>query len=138
MPVAPIYQPEVAARAIAHVAEHPRRTTWVGLSTGLTILGNRVAPALLDRFLARTNVKGQQSPDHGPSAGQANTWRPVYGAEVQAHGSFDDRAHGRSPLLWAGRHRTLLTAGAAGVAAAVSVVRERRAGSGRIPGYLES
>jgi NAD(P)-dependent dehydrogenase (short-subunit alcohol dehydrogenase family) len=49
MPVPPIYQPEVAARAVAHVAEHPRRTMWVGLPTVLTILANRVAPSLLDR-----------------------------------------------------------------------------------------
>ncbi len=70
MPVPPIYQPEVAARAVAHVAEHPRRVMWVGLPTALTVLGNRVAPALLDHFLARTNVKGQQSPAHDP-AGEA-------------------------------------------------------------------
>jgi short-subunit dehydrogenase len=73
MPVPPIYQPEVAARAVAHVAEHPRRTTWVGLPTALTILGNRVAPALLDWYLAKTNVKGQQSPQHDPPGGQSNT-----------------------------------------------------------------
>lgn len=77
MPVAPIYQPEIAGRAVAHVAEHPRRVMWIGLPTVLTILGNRVAPALLDHFLARTNVKGQQSPDHDPPAGRSNTWKPV-------------------------------------------------------------
>ncbi|HWH28335.1 MAG TPA: SDR family oxidoreductase [Mycobacteriales bacterium] len=123
MPVAPLYQPEVAARAIAHVAEHPRRTTWVGLPTALTVLGNRVAPSLLDRFLARTNVQGQQAPEHDPPGAQANTWHPVYGDEVAAHGSFDDRAHGRSPQLWLSTHRGLLAAAgaaAAGLAAAAA------------------
>jgi hypothetical protein len=48
MPVPPIYQPEVCAPVVAHVAEQPRRTMWVGLSTALTARGNRVAPALLD------------------------------------------------------------------------------------------
>ncbi len=124
MPVPPIYQPEVAGRAVAHVAEHPRRVTWVGLPTVLTVLGNRVAPALLDHFLARTNVKGQQSPPHDPPAQQSNTWEPVYGAEVQAHGSFDDTAHSRSPELWVSQHRGLLAAGAAAVA--VLGVRARR------------
>jgi hypothetical protein len=52
MPVPPIYQPEVCARAVAHGAEHPRRTMWVGLPTALTILANRAAPALLDHYLA--------------------------------------------------------------------------------------
>jgi short-subunit dehydrogenase len=114
MPVAPIYQPEVAARAIAHVAEHPRRSMWVGLPTALTVLGNRVAPALLDRYLARSNVKGQQSPEHDPPGGQANTWQPVYGGDVAAHGSFDDMAHAHSPAAWASRNRTLVGAGLAG------------------------
>lgn len=114
MPVAPIYQPEVAGRAVAHVAEHPRRTMWVGLPTVLTILGNRVAPSLLDHFLARTNVDGQQSPDHDPPADRANTWEPMYGAEVQAHGSFDDMAHSHSPQLWVSRHRAVLGAGLLG------------------------
>jgi len=97
MPVPPIYQPEVAGRAVAHVAEHPRRTMWVGLPTALTILGNRVAPSLLDWYLAKTNVKGQQSPDHDPPGGKSNTWEPVYGAEVQAHGSFDERPTRTAP-----------------------------------------
>lgn len=119
MPVAPIYQPEVAARAVAHVAEHPRRVMWVGLPTSLTILGNRIAPALLDRFLARTNVSGQQSPDHDPPAASSNTWQPVYGNEVQAHGSFDSMSHAHSPGLWVTRHRGLLAGGAAAAAAAL-------------------
>ncbi|MBW3639005.1 MAG: SDR family oxidoreductase [Actinobacteria bacterium] len=114
MPVPPIYQPEVAARAVAHVAEHPRRTMWVGLPTALTILGNRVAPSLLDWFLAKTNVQGQQSPEHDPPGGQSNTWKPVYGAEVKAHGSFDEQAHAHSPELWISQHRGLLCTGLVG------------------------
>jgi len=124
MPVPPIYQPEVAGRAVAHVAEHPRRTMWVGLPTVLTILGNRVAPSLLDWYLGKTNVKGQQSPDHGPPGGKSNTWEPVYGAEVQAHGSFDEQAYAHSPELWVSQHRGLL---AAGVVAAASAVAARAA-----------
>ena len=125
MPVAPIYQPEVAARAVAHVAQHPRRVMWVGLPTALTVLGNRVAPVLLDAFLARTNVKGQQAPDKDPPADSANTWEPVYGSEVQAHGSFDDRAWSHSPQLWLTTHRGTATA-AAVLAAAGGVTAWRR------------
>jgi NAD(P)-dependent dehydrogenase (short-subunit alcohol dehydrogenase family) len=116
MPVPPIYQPEVCARAVAHVADHPRRTTWVGLPTALTILGNRTAPLLLDWYLAKTNIQGQQSPEHDPPGQQANTWQPAYGGDVAAHGSFDDQAHARSPQLWVTQHRGLLTAGLAGAA----------------------
>jgi NAD(P)-dependent dehydrogenase (short-subunit alcohol dehydrogenase family) len=121
MPVPPIYQPEVAGRAVAHVAEHPRRTMWVGLPTAMTILGNRVAPSLLDWYLAKTNVQGQQSPDHDPPGGKSNTWEPVHGAEVKAHGSFDEQAHSHSPELWVSQHRGLLAAGVVAAASAIAV-----------------
>ncbi|HVL97836.1 MAG TPA: SDR family oxidoreductase [Egibacteraceae bacterium] len=123
MPVPPIYQPEVAGRAVAHVAEHPRRSMWVGLPTVLTILGNRFAPSLLDRFLARTNVEDQQSPDHDPPGERSNTWEPVPGGDIAAHGAFDDQAHARSPELWLSLHRgAVAAAGAAllGIAAAAA------------------
>jgi NAD(P)-dependent dehydrogenase (short-subunit alcohol dehydrogenase family) len=125
MPVPPIYQPEVAARAIAHVAEHPRRTMWVGLPTALTIVGNRVAPALLDRYLSRTNVDGQQAPQHDPPGRESNTWEPVYGDEVAAHGSFDDRAHDHSPALWVSQHRGLVAAIAVGAAGGARALLRR-------------
>jgi hypothetical protein len=127
MPVPPIYQPEVAARAVAHVAEHPRRTTWVGLPTALTILGNRVAPVLLDWYLAKTNVQGQQSPQHDPPGGQSNTWQPAYGNEVAAHGSFDGKAYAHSPELWVSQHRGLLAAAAGIGLAGASALRARAA-----------
>lgn len=60
-PVAPVYQPEVAARAIVHAAFHARRREyWVGGSTVATLIANAVAPGVLDRYLARTNVEAQQ------------------------------------------------------------------------------
>ena len=52
-PVPPIFQPEVAARAIVFAALHRRREVWVGMPTVQTILANRLVPGLLDRELAR-------------------------------------------------------------------------------------
>ena len=67
-PVPPIYQPEVAARAVVYAADHPRRKQYfVGASTVATILANRVAPALLDRYLARTGYDSQQTSEREPS-----------------------------------------------------------------------
>src|SRR5690349_12590520 len=61
-PVPPIYQPEVAARAVVHAAEHPqRREYWVGASTAATLAANAIAPGLLDRYLARTGFDSQQT-----------------------------------------------------------------------------
>lgn len=126
MPVPPIYQPEVAGRAVAHAAEHPRRSMWVGLPTVLTILGNRLVPALLDRFLARTNVEGQQSAEHDPPGEQANTWEPVHGPDIAAHGSFDDRAHAHSIQLWLSRHRGIVAASAAALLGITTALGSRR------------
>ena len=47
MPVPPIYQPEMPAEAIFWAAQHHRREVWVGYSTVLAILGNRLAPTSL-------------------------------------------------------------------------------------------
>src|SRR3954467_537817 len=60
-PVAPIYQPEVAARAIVYAAEHPRRELWVGGSTVYTILGEKFISGAMDVVLGRTNEQGQQA-----------------------------------------------------------------------------
>src|SRR6476661_4661087 len=61
-PVAPIYEPHVAAAAVVHAADHPqRREYWVGGSTVGTLVANAVAPGLLDRYLARTGFDSQQT-----------------------------------------------------------------------------
>src|SRR5205085_12379713 len=63
-PVPPIYQPEVAARAIAWAAEgHGRRELWVGGSTAITIAGNKFAAGLGDHYLGRTGFDAQQTKD---------------------------------------------------------------------------
>ncbi|MCE3554705.1 SDR family oxidoreductase [Pseudonocardia sp. RS11V-5] len=112
-PVAPVYQPELAARAIRFVAEHPRRSIWVGISTAYTILGERVAPTVVRAYLARTGVSGQQTDADLPRHG-SNVFAPRDDdADRGAHGPFDDEAHSRDPVLWASMHRGALLAGAA-------------------------
>ena len=61
MPVPPIFEPEVAARAIYWAAHHRRRELYVGFPTVYTIIGNKLAPWLAERYLARTAVDGQQT-----------------------------------------------------------------------------
>lgn len=128
-PVPPIYQPEVAARAVVYAADHPRRREyWVGASTVGTLIANAVAPGLLDRYLARTGFDSQQTDRPRPADRPANLWNPADGPaghDYGAHGVFDDRSHRYSPQLWASRHHGVLAglAGAAVVAAAVRKVR---------------
>ena len=124
-PVPPIFQPEVAARAIADAAERPRREIWVGFPTVYTILGNRLAPRLADRYLARSNIDAQQVPDKpiDPEARPDNLFSPPPG-DPGAHGIFDGEAHARSPQHWLNRHRRAL--GAAGALAAGAALGSRR------------
>src|SRR4051794_33251261 len=124
-PVPPVYQPEVAARAIVHAAEHPRREYWVGGSTVYTILGEKLISGLMDRYLARTNEQAQQSDiEIDPEQREDNLLEPPPG-DPGAHGRFDDTAHPRSPQWWLNTHRSLVAAAAA-AGAAVAVTAARR------------
>lgn len=130
-PVPPIYQPEVAARAVLYAADHPRRREyWAGGSTVGTLLANAVAPGLLDRYLARTGFSSQQTPDSKPADQPANLWEPADGADGRdygAHGAFDREAHARAPQLWASHHHGLLASiGASTLAAAGGAIWWRR------------
>jgi hypothetical protein len=119
--VPPIYQPEVAARAVVHAADHPRRREyWVGASTMATLVANAVAPGLLDRYLARTGFKSQQTGEPKDPDQPANLWKPADGSEGRdygAHGLFDDRSKGRSVQVWASQHHGAVGAGLAVTAA---------------------
>jgi len=114
-PVPPIYQPEVAARAVVMAAEHPaRREWWVGASTALTIIGNALAPGFADRYLARTGYDAQQTKEPVSPGRPSNLYEPLPG-DRGAHGDFDSQAHGRSGQWLATRHRVAL--GGLGLAA---------------------
>ncbi|HEY3095826.1 MAG TPA: short-chain dehydrogenase, partial [Acidimicrobiia bacterium] len=125
-PVPPIYQPEVAARAVVHLARHPRREMWVGASTIATVLADRLAPALLDRYLGRRGVDSQQTDEPADPDRPANLWEPVPGD----HGARDgfESAHDHSLAAWMSRHRRSLTAATLAAAAAVGA-RTLRSGS---------
>ena len=114
-PVPPIYQPEVAADAIYWAAHHRRREVYVGTSTVLTILGNKVAPWFADRYLARTGYQGQQTDERIDPDRPDNLFEPVPG-DHGAHGIFDGQAHVKSPQLWANKNRRWLALAGAGLA----------------------
>ncbi|ROP42761.1 SDR family oxidoreductase [Pseudokineococcus lusitanus] len=126
MPVAPIFAPEVAARGIAHLADHPRRTLWVGVSTAYTIIGQRVAPSFLDWYLARTGISGQQTDDASRRRG-SNVWEPRdEGTDVGAGGSFSDRSVRSDPWSAASMHRGVVGAALAGAGAAAGALAALR------------
>jgi NAD(P)-dependent dehydrogenase (short-subunit alcohol dehydrogenase family) len=93
-PVAPVYRPEVAAKAIVRAARRPHREYWLGTTTPLTILGNMVLPGFMDRYLARNAVDGQHA-DADVEADRAdNLFSPVRGKHRIA-GSFGDESRDR-------------------------------------------
>jgi NAD(P)-dependent dehydrogenase (short-subunit alcohol dehydrogenase family) len=131
-PVPPIYQPEVAARGIVFAADHPRRKQYyVGATTTATILANRVAPGLLDRYLARTGYDSQQTGSRDGAGRPGNLWRPADnppGHDYGAHGEFDDKSHPRSAQLLLSHHRLATTAaGAAAAAVGAALAGRKRA-----------
>jgi NAD(P)-dependent dehydrogenase (short-subunit alcohol dehydrogenase family) len=126
MPVPPVYQPEVAARAIAFLADHPRRNMWVGVPTAYTILGERLAPKLLDWYLGRTGVKSQQTDSQLPRWGENLATARDADADRGPHGPFDDKAHDRDPVSWLSMRRGAVLAVLAGLAASIAAALTRR------------
>jgi short-subunit dehydrogenase len=108
-PVPPIFEPEVGARAVFWAAHHERREVFVGGSTVEAIVGNKIAPRLLDRYLGHTGYKSQQTDEPENPARADNLWQPVDAdLDFGAHGSFDARARSRSLQVWADLHRAKL------------------------------
>jgi NAD(P)-dependent dehydrogenase (short-subunit alcohol dehydrogenase family) len=122
-PVPPIYQPEVAANAIAWAAEHPRREMFVGYPTVATVLANRIAPGLLDRYLGRTGYRSQTVDRPRDRSRSDNLYAPVAG-DPGARGVFDDRARDRSLSLWSSKHRGAIAS--VGLAAVTALLASRR------------
>jgi short-subunit dehydrogenase len=123
-PVPPIYQPEVAAEAIVWAARHRRPEVWVGAAAA-TVVADRIAPRLLDHYLARTGYRSQQRDEAADPDRPSNLWEPLPG-DHGAHGDFDARAHPRSLQWWATTHRGLLAAAAGGALIAAAVRANRR------------
>ena len=126
-PVPPVFQPELPARAVRFLAEHPRRNIWVGFSTAYTILGNRLAPWFLDWYLARKTVQGQLTDADGPRYG-SNVFEPKDDvADRGAHGMFDAQAKSRDVWSWTSMHRLAVgvTVVVTGIGVAAAARRDR-------------
>ncbi|WP_279480081.1 SDR family oxidoreductase [Aureimonas sp. SK2] len=123
-PVPPIFEPEVPARAIRFAAEHDRRNVWVGYPTVQAILANRIAPGLLDRYLARSGYSGQLTQEPKPDNAPSNLFEPVKG-DYGSHGRFDSRSKPRSIQMFTDRHRTAFW-GLAGLLALLGLHRLAR------------
>lgn len=90
-PVPPIYQPEVAAKAVLWAAQLYKREYIIGFPAWKGIYGNMLMPGVADRYLAKTGYKNQQTPEKRPVDQGNNLYNSVDG-DFGAHGRFDSRA----------------------------------------------
>lgn len=127
-PVPPIFQPEVAGRAIYWAAHHAPREMWVGLSTVIAILAQKFVPAVADRYLARTGYDSQQTEEPVAPGRPDNLYAPADRTkDFGAHGEFDDTARARSWETDAIVNRQWIAGGLAlaGAAAGAYLLRKR-------------
>jgi NADP-dependent 3-hydroxy acid dehydrogenase YdfG len=129
-PVPPIFQPEVGARAVYWAAHHDRREVYVGSPTVAAIVGNKIAPGMLDHYLGRTGYASQQTSQPEDPNRPDNLWRPVPG-DHGAHGVFDSRAHSTSLEVWTDLNRSWIGLGLALVTAGFFLAKHSRDESSR-------
>lgn len=121
-PASAPYQPEVAAEAIHFAAGAGRKEVKLGWPTLQSVWGDRLASPVLDRYLARTAVSGQQTDEPVSSDRRNNLYEPVAG-DHGAHGSFDAKAKRRSSQLWLTKNRAPLAIGASLIGITTAVAR---------------
>jgi NAD(P)-dependent dehydrogenase (short-subunit alcohol dehydrogenase family) len=125
-PVGPIYQPEVAAKAIVFASEHDRKDVLVGWPTVESVVAERLGSSMLDYYIADAAWNGALE-ETAAVQRQDNFWRPVE-RDAGAHGRFDAEARSRSWQLWANINRRLIATVAigAGVLMAYATHRQRQ------------
>jgi short-subunit dehydrogenase len=123
-PVPPVFQPEVAARAIYYAAHHRRREILVGAPTLRAVWLNKLIPGLLDRYLAHFGYASQEAALPVAPDRRDNLFEPVLG-DVGAHGRFDRIARPASAQLWLTTHRLLATLALAGMIGTAFALRRQ-------------
>jgi short-subunit dehydrogenase len=128
-PVPPIYEPELAARAIAWAAEHAPRELDVGWPTVLARLGQGLLPGLMDRYMARSAWNAQQTDDPEAHGRPDNLDRTVR-VRVGARGTFTGQAGDSSVQLWAATHPGVIGAALLAITTAAAIASLLRGGGG--------
>jgi hypothetical protein len=125
-PVPPIFQPEVAARAIYYAAHSNRREIFVGGSTVKAIYGQDIAPSFADWYLGTHGYEAQQTAETVAADRPDNLFNPLAG-DWAAHGIFTEEAKDFSLQNWVNLRRIPFAVAAAAVAGAGALLWRRRA-----------
>jgi NAD(P)-dependent dehydrogenase (short-subunit alcohol dehydrogenase family) len=123
-PVPPIFQPELAARAISDQIEKPSREVFLAAPTIAAIQLQKLVPGVLDRYLAAGGYESQMLAEPEDPSRPHNLFEPVE-MDAGAHGPFDDRAIDDRPLPSPIGHPGRYAAAAGAAAALVALVAWR-------------
>lgn len=94
-PVPPVYSPEHVARKIVEACEAPRRHKVVGGFNRFLVAANKLAPGVIDHYVARTAVDSQQSDVDADAGAPYDLWEPVDAdADHGMRGLFDEKEGG--------------------------------------------
>jgi short-subunit dehydrogenase len=108
---APVYAPELVARAILHAATHDDRDVYVGgMGKALSVL-EHLSPRLVDAQQRRTAFEGQRTREVRDANAPNNLWSPLP-SDGGERGTFGGRVHERALFPWASEHPWVLPAAA--------------------------
>ena len=93
-----VYQPEACAEAVWQASHTKVREYWVGASTFLTIVGNILLPAFMDRYLARHAIDGQMRAEDASPDRADNLYEPVRPLH-RTRGAFSAISRDRALIL---------------------------------------
>jgi NAD(P)-dependent dehydrogenase (short-subunit alcohol dehydrogenase family) len=128
MPIPPVYEPKVVADTIVAVAERPVRTVFAGGMGKLLEVGQRLSPALVDRYLLGPGKVVQNQQTDRPDDGVDNLDQPVDDTGTTT-GDFGGRSRSRSlytELVGLHPNRARVAAGAAVATGAAALARAVR------------
>jgi short-subunit dehydrogenase len=89
-PMPPLFSPESIADVVVWAIEHGPREMLVGLPTVQAVWGQKLAPALLDRYLARRGFEPQMGDEPNDQHGRDILFAPLPG-DPEAHGPYRER-----------------------------------------------
>jgi NAD(P)-dependent dehydrogenase (short-subunit alcohol dehydrogenase family) len=124
-PIPPVYEPKVVADTVVAVAQRPVRTVFAGGMGKLLEVGQRISPALVDRYLLGPGRIVESQLTDRPSDGADNLEAPLDDVGATT-GEFGQRSRSRSlytELLGLHPSRVRALVGATAAAVLVRVAR---------------
>lgn len=123
-PIPPVYEPHLAAEVILYAAEHPIRDITAGGAAKALILGNSLAPRLLDAYFARTGIPSQQTDEPKSADVPDNLAEPLPGDQA-VRGAWGKQALNHSLSNWLEMHPRVRRAIAGATLATIAVLTTR-------------